>query len=320
MAAPLRAGLEAELRAGAPEDWAPWLVYADFLSGQGDARGELIGLAHRREQARGRDEVLASQLEREIRSLVTDHGEAWRGEALPEGWVPRWRCGFIVGLQLPFTDEDLAQLAARLRRPQLRLLAALDLEFEYREADYDDDDFDDAMFEPGYVPPPRATERVERLFELPLTGLRSLALRYGALGVASVRALAQCEALAGLRELDLRYASLDLERITPLCTSTQLQGLERLSLQRNLLGKAAMQALVNAPFANSLRQLDLRTNPLTKAGAQVLAGAASLAGLESLMLSVHDIGRRGALALSTSPHLNPALRRHWRGRAEAVRP
>jgi uncharacterized protein (TIGR02996 family) len=38
--------LEAHLRAH-PTDWERWLVYADWLTDQGDIRGQLIGWEHR---------------------------------------------------------------------------------------------------------------------------------------------------------------------------------------------------------------------------------------------------------------------------------
>ena len=101
-----RAALESHLRHH-PEDWPSWLVYADWLTDAGDARGQLIALAHRLEteslsaQERVAFQQQASLLEQKCQQEWLSHG------AMPEEAELEWRHGFVVGVSLPWDDHAL---------------------------------------------------------------------------------------------------------------------------------------------------------------------------------------------------------------------
>jgi uncharacterized protein (TIGR02996 family) len=306
------AALERELRlqSGA---WAPWLVYADWLSERGDVRGRLIALEHHRANARLRPDEVRS-ISAEIDELVAAHQDAWLVSDIPETFELEWRYGFIVGASFPLAAEHFAEhfaeLRALLEHPQARLLSSLCL----READRDEPvEFVEEMLEGGYRPPPIAEELLTPLFQMDLSQIVSLAIEYSPLAGGSAQQLAACPTLTGLRALDLRYAYLDDEALALLLRAPTFDQLRSLKLQRNRMGEAGARELASSPALTNLTTLDLRENPLGKAGAEALADSPNLARLESLYLYFDDVGREGARALSTSPYLRPDIRRHWAG-------
>jgi uncharacterized protein (TIGR02996 family) len=264
--------------------WEPWLVYADWLSEQGDARGRLIGLEHRREIATlDADEL--RELEAELAELVAVHEPSWLIPNVPETWGFIRRHGFVVGLSLPLDEPGIEALASWLRQPQARLLMQLHVHVvhNFEEAH----EAFDGHFE--IVPPSEAL--VRGLFELDLARLTSLDLRYNYLADAGVEALTRCRSLSGLTTL---------------------------RLQRNRIGPDGARALADAAQLGNLTVLDLRENPLGSPGAAALAGSANFRRLRTLYLYRDDIGVAGARALADSKHLPIHIRRYWAGQWSAA--
>ncbi|MCA9685028.1 MAG: TIGR02996 domain-containing protein [Myxococcales bacterium] len=296
------------------KDAARWLVYADWLTQQGDPRGEAIGLEHRlRELGPQRGEAMREQLEALLAGprarILTELSAAMPEGELPEGVQIEWRHGFVVGLSYPLRLEDLEGLAVLLGHPQCRLLSRLSVAVPEDEVEEEEDfDYDDYDGSPQMHP--IAEELVERLLELDLDRITELAVEYTPLPAAGVRRLSSCAKLAGLVTLDLRYTNLDDEGLETLAASPYLAGVRSLHLQRNRISARGAKALAAGPWSR-LRFLDLRDNRIGVDGAKALAGSPLLAGVETLRLYNKDVDAQGTRALAESPHLAAPIRRYW---------
>lgn len=117
-----------------PEDPAPYLVYADWLQGRGDLRGELMTLQNATEDRPGDHRISDAALDH-----VRAHAEYYLGELAPLVDEPRslklgWRCGFIASaistsyrpwLQGRFEMSAERVLATLLQLPSARFLTRL---------------------------------------------------------------------------------------------------------------------------------------------------------------------------------------------------
>ena len=278
--------IEAELLAqiaAAPDDVAPYLVYADWLQQRGDPRGRLIALQ------------VASASPDEQTALIAEHAEL---AGPPIDVEPRphvtWRYGFWFSLGLGragWMPKPLARehVAAMLAAPSARLLRRLTVA---------------GGFEPGEVVP------------LVVTRARTLASLHMSLGRdafddAALHALAPCtqlselhlfscervtaRGLAALRALP-RLADLDL-RNHPLDDAgvAHLAGLPLREVVFNAVGAlspAGMRVLAAAP----LERLDLAGRAL---GDDHLAALAGHATLRELDVAGVQVGVAGARALGT---------------------
>jgi uncharacterized protein (TIGR02996 family) len=279
--------LEDEIRRR-PDDWASWLVYADWLSEQGDPRGRLIGLEHRRETA-ALDADELRKLKAEMAELVAVHGASWHVSDAPEGWKFERRCGLIVGLSLLLDEKNIAQLDEFLHDPRASLLLTLRV-----NSSRERDDDDDGEYDPDREPAPVPEQLLRALFELELGRLRELAFPYTPIGASGAALLARWPGLP------------------------QLAKLEALKLQRNRIGPTGMRALAVAGRLDRLLHLNLRENPIGPLGAAMLAGSANFSRLESLHVHLDDVGVAGARSLADSEHLPLRIRRAWAGRWSEV--
>ncbi len=135
---------EAILRA--PNDADGYLVYADWLQGEGDPRGELIALRHALSRARG-DEV--TKLKRKVAALQKEHQETLLGVGLTAMQAEKalqvgWRWGFINTARVTSPDYDadadfdiVDTLTMLLRHPSGKFLQDLTLGIPDREGDAD---------------------------------------------------------------------------------------------------------------------------------------------------------------------------------------
>jgi len=103
--------LEAAIRA-APDDESNYLVYADWLTSQGDPRGELITVQHALETAKG---PRATKLKRRAKALLKRHESHWfkqfpvSADDYPNpavAQVVEWRRGFFRTVRLANDDWD----------------------------------------------------------------------------------------------------------------------------------------------------------------------------------------------------------------------
>ncbi|WP_141592587.1 WGR domain-containing protein [Myxococcus sp. AB056] len=120
----------------APESDDGYLVYADWLQGQGDPRGELMALQHAQRQAQGAE---ATHLKRKVAALYKKHQGALLGVGLTsmlgeKALMLEWHLGFIRGARVaaPGFDSDadfdvVETLTMLLRSPSARFLQELTL-------------------------------------------------------------------------------------------------------------------------------------------------------------------------------------------------
>jgi uncharacterized protein (TIGR02996 family) len=135
---PLQLVLESALVEN-PDDLAAHMVYADYLSEQGDPRGELIQVQLALEDA-SRSEPERKKLRQREEELLSLHARQWLGEAGRVLWGAwsgpdcPWRYSFARGWVdsvrlLPGPDEAVA---AVVKAPQMRLLRKLEVVYDMR--------------------------------------------------------------------------------------------------------------------------------------------------------------------------------------------
>jgi len=283
-----------------PDEDAPRLAYADFVSHRDGPCGELIALQCALAKATGEDEKTGLS-HREF-SLLQEHKARWLAELglrMGEGQFVR---GFVEKVELlverlDVATGDLALLSpvrevriieTRKARaspvvdyagaPLFRLAESLHLSDHLIEVDGIR-----RLFGPG---------RFDRL--------RNLSLRGANLDSAGVEALLQCEAIAGLTGLDLAKNELRNAGAEAIAQSTMVARLEALGLTRNNIGDAGAAALAQTTCLPNLKTLLLPSNTLYADGALALARSGSLAGLELLDVRDNFIGKQGALALDAA--------------------
>lgn len=289
--------LEEQLRDAAPNDWAPWLVFGDWLLERGDARGELIQLEHRLAT-----NPSARDLQAAIAALTKEHKTGWT-KGIPKGVdVTEWRHGFAIAARVSWSKDAPSLVDRLLASPAARLLGTLQIRPPEREAE-GDDDFPD---EPPLAPPPADLDGFDALR---FGSLRALDLAYLVLGSEGAKKLAALP-IEGLRVIDLRFAYIGDEGIAAL-SKRALPNLRRLAAQQNLIGPSGAEALFGAAW--DLRELDLRYNAIGVEGARALTRARFAPTLERLGLYREDVGEEGARVLGRCDALKPSVRNLWRG-------
>jgi uncharacterized protein (TIGR02996 family) len=280
MASEVGRELIARVRA-APDDWDSWRVYADWLTEEGDARGELIALEHRLlVAALSADERSALQVR--AGALLGEHREAWM-----LGWVPPdvvrldLRGGFLVGVWLSWGPDTLAILADLVAHPVARVLSALDLSHNRLGKDG-----------------ARALAASKSL-----AGLARLDLTGNGIGTVGVRALVSSEAFASLSVLCLGGNSIDDKGVRALAASAAVRSLTELDLGGNRIGPEGARELAGSAPLSGLTALDLSYNRLGDEGARALAASTSLGSLVELDLSENGVGADGRAALAASASL-----------------
>ena len=125
--------LEAEIARAAPDDTAPYLVYADWLIEKGDPRGELIVAAVRGERDREQE-------------LHEAHDAAWLGELHGmEGVSKSWRNGFLFGITIGGTGNKRWGAVELDHREVYGKLRALPVASQLRHLTFDATADDDGM-------------------------------------------------------------------------------------------------------------------------------------------------------------------------------
>lgn len=311
----------------APDDDVPRLAYAEWLTTQGDPRGEFIRIQCTLARLPEGD-AQRRELERTEARLQTKHEALWRTETVTPDGNGRFVRGFVDEVRLtardflkkgaglfaaaPIRTLGLARchglLAEVAGSSLLRRLAAFDL----ASSGIDEAD-------------------VRALVESPnLGGLKRLCLDSNSLGDEGLRALAAGSGLRGLRTLEasnarigddgvgalaasagfpklvaivLRRNRIGDEGLRELAASRRLAGLETLDLAANRITDGGVKALASLPYLKSLARLDLSHNKIGDEGVMALASCPTLASLAELALDTGRVGDEGLAAIAASRHL-----------------
>lgn len=262
----------------APDDDAPRLAYARWLTEQGDPRGELIAAQcslasdrpnpQKRKQLTERAQELGKALRKTLAAEVKPVADHW---VVRRGFVDEIRADAATLL------EHWESLFARAPIQRLTL----------------------GSVEAAHVASLVATGILGRLVNLSL---------HGDLGEEGVRHLAGAPALASIRKLNLAGCDLGDEGVAALVASPHL-ACTQLTLRQNSITDEGAQALADAPALASCRALFLARNELGDDGVRALAGSPYLANLEQLGLGGNEgIGEEGIEAL-LAPGIFPRMRR-----------
>lgn len=239
-----------------PQDWDGWRVLADWLSEHGDARGQLVRLAH----TMATSETSAEQrreLQCQIDALVRAHQRQWlEGLDVSEGTELEWQHGFIVKAAPGWNEGKVSFLAALLAHKSGRLLRTLNLAGS-------------RLGDEGAAALAASAS---------LSALDGLDLGYNYIGNEGAAALAASVHLAALRELTLRGNHIGDEGAAALAASANLSALEVLDLSNNRIGDAGAVALASSVRLAALRELNLSYNGIRAAGAAALTASPHLRG------------------------------------------
>lgn len=230
-----------------PDDDTPRLVYADWLTENGDPdRGEFIRIdvelartpptteadeQHRRALLSRRDELLKL------------HRSAWLAPFLPHVQDPRFTRGFVSSI-------DISALTFLSHAEQWFALTPL-VRVKFTTCDL----WDEAIG--------RFTTWTPALLRSPLLGrLQSLELDYCQLTAADIEVLRQCQNLSRLRELSLAGNDIRTEGAIVLAAMPHLKTLESLDVRNNHITDAGARAIVNSPYLGGLKELRISRNPI----------------------------------------------------------
>lgn len=288
----------------APDDDAPRLVLADFLSGLGDPRGEFIALQCR--LAAAPDDEARRALRIAENKLLAAHEATWTAGFFHVARSTAFRKvkaffhrGFLEEATLPLealddleTLFDAAPLLRRLR-------------------------FDSPGFTGQTHAPPTLAGR---LSSPRLRRVTSLDLRLPAGGDAVAVELARCPHLTGLRTLHLEATAwpipdfptpmfsgppeshrLTVAGASALASSPHLKGLRDVKLASNALGGAGVKALLEGGWP--LVSLDVSGNQLDDSALTAIAAAPHLSTLEHLGLGAGEYSDAALTALAASKTL-----------------
>jgi uncharacterized protein (TIGR02996 family) len=310
MSDPMIEGFEAHLREQ-PDDLATWSAYADYLTDQGDPRGEFMAVQIALERPdtptaqRGRLRI------REARLMSAD--ERWLGPRLaeilsaPSGLQHSYRRGWVqeLGLNSPselllkaivaapgmrwvldlaVTGSNSTNIATLARAPFLPVLRRLRLGSDKDKTCPDWIDGAEALVPSA----PRLEELTIRLrepghrdlFSSGLANLRTLTILEAR--NFPTRALAACPSFGNLRTLHLVPGRFPWERSTPnlrladletLANGRHLVGLTELRFSLSDAGNEGIEVLVYSGLLSRLEVLDLSHGTITDAGARFVVSA-----------------------------------------------
>jgi uncharacterized protein (TIGR02996 family) len=251
---PLQKVLEAALVAN-PDDLAAHMAYADFLSEQGDPRGELIQAQIALEQL-PRHSPQRVVLRQRFAALAVEHGRTLLGDLAAHFLeqshthaVPfQFRFGWIDILYVDRLTVSLARLIARA--PEVRLLSTLRLDDVAIESPGEYQRGDDTP--PGHARP-------------------------------SLFALFAATNLTNLRWLEVRAQNLSRDELAAILTASHLPRLTHLGLRDGAFGRNGCRVLLDSGILQRVKVLDLQHCNLWDEQARMLASA-DLSHLELLIL------------------------------------
>jgi uncharacterized protein (TIGR02996 family) len=269
-----------------PEDDAPRLVYADWLTDNGDEadrdRAEFIRAQIELASGARRERLASREAE-----LLHSYADEWR-EALPEfmrhrstqferGFPGRVRCWL----------EDFAQQAEAIW--QAAPVTALDLfDPSGMSGDVDFSPQQHARNLDTYLKAAAAVPHLRHVRTLSIceTGIRG----------RHVTTILSSPHLTGLRSLDLTCNGHG-DSLAEAVAASASESLTSLDLRENDLGNGGATALANSPRLANLTTLLLSSNRIREQGGQALAASAYLANLQHLDLRGEDVGEAARAAL-----------------------
>ncbi len=287
-----------------PGDDEPRLMLADFLTEQGDPRGEFIAVQCELAAGSSRE---AELLEREA-ALLHEHRAQWE-QAVPRGVrVDRYERGFassvsVVALEaVPLVDRFAAsalieQVRVTSANPNPAVLAATPWLQSVRRL--------------ALVNPARralvSRERLEVLLSArTLRGLEGLSFEGHCLQDEGFEALAKGvgAAFPRLRSLSFEVETVTAVGLSALVAAKWFAQIESFSLiAARTVGPGGVEAFVGARSPGSLVALTLNDVNARTEGALALAGAKRLGSLRWLGLASNRLALPGAQALLDSPWL-----------------
>lgn len=300
--------LEAVL--AAVDDDRPRLVYADWLTEQGDPRGEFIAVQCARARLAS-DAPGQRALEEREWTLLSSHEEQWRAALGDDVISVKFRRGFIDEATM-FTASFVERAESMFAREPLRTVRVLD-------------PGEEGAAQLAASPMLRrldglrlsnSTGAVERGIGLDGLGVLLMSRNLGTLSSFSLEeqfvddlgAMAIAHAgpasLPALRSLRLAGDEVSAVGLEALCSTKWFRRLRRVSLATNALREAGAEAFAFAPGAGAWEELDLDANLLGDAGARAFASHERLGALKRLSLQRNHLGPAGVQALLDSPKLN----------------
>ena len=284
-----------------PEDDAPRLVYADWLSDRGDPRGEFISIQCA--LAVGTSRV--AELQAQEASLLASYARQWLHGLGDDVLRARFRRGFVetatvldanalFELEAFFEREPVTELVfASSKLIDTERFASLEWVERLRSLEFRG---------PGALGRDRlATLLASRR----LRQLTSLAFLDQRLGDEGLRLLAEQggKTFPALERLRLEDDAITERGVAPLVASRWAARFTELSLADNQLGPEGAEVLAEARSPGRLTRLSLGGNQLRDEGAMVIARAARFRTLRELSLPRNRIGPAGVEALLESEGL-----------------
>ncbi|MFT3698804.1 MAG: TIGR02996 domain-containing protein [Kofleriaceae bacterium] len=292
----------------APDDDAPRLVFADYLTEQGDPRGELIALQC--QLAAAPDDDRRRTLLVAANKLVKANRDAWTapviaGVPIPKPGYPtielEWKRGMVERLELPHTLlSSLPRIMTAA--PTIRELVIVSGANELP--------IGQLMTRPS----------IDALADMPNLGrLHTLEISLRACGNDLARVIARTPSLGNLRRLELHGTAtegvvvyyqgahadkvFDDDGVKLLAGAKHLKGLTELDLQDNRIRNPGLRAIADAGW--KLVDLNVATNGIALTDftkAELTALFAKLPGLVKLSLGTNVI-HEAAGWLVGGPHL-----------------
>jgi uncharacterized protein (TIGR02996 family) len=267
--------------ADSPDDDAPRLAYAGWLTAQGDVdRAEFIRFQVLWRDPTGRLRLSPNwpAIDRQG-ELLQKHKEAWLAS-----YAQTYSGGFIDHAYVVVRDYP------RYESQWRRLVCACTAELKPRGLSHDE--------------APAVKGDYDALAACPsLAGWRHLLSDNRHVDPEGLLAVLASPHLTHLRYLDAYKVKLLAKGAKALASAPSLSGLNRMILDRANLGDEGATVLAGSRHLQSLTWLELNANKIGDAGAVALAESPALARLERLALSDNQIGEPGALALARSPYL-----------------
>jgi uncharacterized protein (TIGR02996 family) len=307
-----------------PDDESAYLVYADWLQGQGDPRGELITLSAQAAKAKDRKlkaaaDKLFAEHEDYFLGPLAEYRKTFDGKDMP---TMTWRWGFIQSLRVAFdhySNEELQidldeVLATFLAHPSCRFLTEVVMGLNRQDPDQEYQGLLDAL---ARRPPPALRSLFVGDYEFSddteiswtnlgdfgklwpkVPGLRKLILQGGSFKLGTI-------ALPELRHAEFRTGGLSGKSVASIVKASWPK-LEHLDVWFGMEEYGAegdlddIKALLDGKGLPALRHLGLKNCSFADDVARVIGKSKILPQLETLDLSMGNMSDAGADALVSS--------------------